>query len=400
MMPMNTILSSTRLPSLWRRRLTWIVLVVGLVLATIAGFAVTKDSSAKATETIKVDVPPVPLEFAPGDIAIVQVQPLARTISLSGSLTPVTQALVKSTVSGEVRRVLVREGESVRQGAVIAEIDTVDARSRLDAALADQAERRARLAIAVRNRDTNQALLKQNFISQNAYDQLYSTFQGSEAAVQWSDAQVKLARKAIDDAVVRAPISGRVAKRMANGGERISPEAPILSIVDLSRMELEATVPATAVAAISVGQAVQFRVDGYGNRQFDGRVERINPVAEVGSRAIKVFVSAPNPDDSLRGGMFAQGEVTLSKTTHLPVIPISAVFEEAGQSYVFTIDEGKLAKRSVSLGQRDDTTGMVAVASGIAEGVPVVRIRMNGLKVGAPAVLVDARKKTEANKPA
>lgn len=397
---MNSSLASPRSPALWRRKVTWVILAVLFAVAGLAAFALQKNDTAKSDESNKKDAAPVVLEFGPGDVALVQVQALARTVPVSGSLAPVTQALVKSTVAGEVRRVLVREGDAVRQGAIVAEIDTTDARSRLDAALADQAERRARLAIAVRNRDTNQALLKQDFISQNAYDQLVSSFQGSEAAVQWSDAQVKLARKAIDDAVVRAPISGQVAKRMVNGGERVSPEAPILSIVDLGRMELEATVPAAEVASIAVGQAVQFQVDGHASRLFSGLVERINPVAEAGSRAIKLFISVPNADGSLRGGMFAQGSVTLAKSTNLPVIPMGAVFEEAGQSYVFTIEDGKLAKRAVGLGQRDESTAMVAVGQGLSPGVSVVRIRMNGLKAGALAIVRQAQPKPESSKPA
>lgn len=384
---MNTSSPSTRASSPRRRNTVWLLSVAVLILAGMLAAAAINSRASKAADSGKKDGPAPTLEFAASDIAVVQVKPLARTVALSGSLSPVTQALVKSTVAGELRRVLVREGETVRRGAVVAEMDATDARSRLDAALADQAERRSRLAIAVRNRDTNEALLKQNFISQNAYDQLHSTHQGSEAAVQWADAQVKLARKAIDDAVVRAPISGQVAKRLVNGGERLPPDAPIISIVDLSRLELEATVPASEIASIAIGQSVNFHVDGFGQRDFQGRVERINPVAEAGSRAIKLFVAVANADRSLRGGMFAQGSVTLSTARASPVIPASAVFEEAGQSYVFTLEAGKLAKRAVTLGLRDEASGMVEASSGLSEGLRVVRIRMNGLKAGAPALL-------------
>ncbi len=384
---MNTPSSPPHAPALWRRASFWVLLVAAVALAGVGALVAQRMESAKASEAAKKDAPPQTLEFGPGDVAVVQLQPLARTVALSGSLTPVTQALVKSSVAGEVRQVLVREGESVRQGAVLAQLDTTDARSRLDAALADQAERRSRQEIALRNRDTNQALLKQNFISQNAYDQLISTHQGSEAALQWADAQVKLARKAIDDAVVRAPISGQVAKRLVNVGERIAPDAAILSIVDLSRLELEATVPASDVATIAPGQVVHFQVDGFGTRAFAGRVERINPVAEASSRSIKLFVAVPNADGSLRGGMFAQGAVSLAQSSPMPVVPISAVFEEAAQSYVFTIEDGKLAKRALRLGLRDEALGLVEVSSGLAAGATVVRIRMKGLKVGAPAVV-------------
>ncbi len=288
-------------------------------------------------------------------------------------------------MAGEVRKVLVREGMAVKQGDVLAELDTTDLRSRLDAAQAEQAERRSRLAIAERNRDTNQALLKQNFISQNAFDQLLSTYHGSEAAVRWSDAQVQLAKKAIDDAVVRAPINGTVSKRMVNGGERVVPDAAMVTVVDLSRLELEVAVPASDIASIALGQNVQFKVDGFGDRQFDGKVERINPVAEAGSRAIKLFVAVPNASGLLKGGMFAQGQVTLSQSKPVPVVPISALFEEAGQTYVFTVDAGKIAKHAVNVGARDEVNGLAEVSSGLQQGADVVRVRMGSLKVGAPA---------------
>jgi RND family efflux transporter MFP subunit len=381
---------SLRSVSFWRRKPVWLSLLVVLVLGAAGGVMALKGQSAKATEGDKKDSPPVTLEFAPSDIAVVVVRALTQGVSVSGSLTPLSQATVKTTVGGEVRRVLVREGESVRQGTLLAEIDGTEARTRLEAALADQAERRARLDIAARNRDTNQGLLKQNFISQNAFDQLQSTYQASQAAVQWADAQVKLARQATADTLVRAPMSGTVAKRLVNGGERVGVDAPLMQLVDLSHLELEATVPASDVARIALGQAVHFSVDGFGARQFEGKVARINPVAEAGTRAIKLFVTVPNGDASLRGGMFAQGVVTVSQSKPMPVIPVSAVFEEAGQAYVFTVEAGKLAKHALKLGLKDEAGGFVEVAQGLDAGMPVVRIRMNGLKVGAPAVLRDA----------
>jgi len=389
---MTEIISSTRgLP--WRQRMpVWLGVLALLLLAGIGSFVYTRQGAARTGDALKKDSTPVVLEFAPGDVAWVVAQPLARRIAISGSLSPLTQATVKSTVSGQVQRVRVREGQAVRQGDILAEIDTTDARSRLEAALADQAERRARLDIAARNRTTNQNLLAQNFISQNAFDQLHSTYQAALAAVQWADAQVKLARQSIADAVVRAPMAGTVARRLVNEGERLAADTALLQLVDLSRLELEATVPASDVAQIAPGQGVRFGVDGFGPRQFDGKVERINPVTEPGSRAIRLFVSVPNADASLRGGMFAQGAVTVSQTASAPVLPLGAVFEEAGQSYVFVIEAGHLARRAVQLGFRDDASGQAEVSSGLAVGAVVVRVRMTGLKAGSAAVLLAAPK--------
>lgn len=382
----SAITATTGQPLLRRSKL-WLALATLVVVAGAVAFLASKNSTAKSADEAKKNAPPVTLEFTPSDIAKAGLQALVRTSSISGTLSPLNQAVVKATVAGEVRKVLVREGDPVQQGDVLAELDTTDLRTRLEAAQADQAERRARLAIAERNRDTNQTLLKQNFISQNAYEQLHSTFQASEAAVRWADAQVQMATKAINDAQVRAPISGKVSKRMVNGGERVMPDAHIATIVDLSRLELEATVPASDIASISAGQSVRFTVDGFGERTFDGKVERINPVAEAGSRSIKLFVAVPNANGLLRGGMFAQGQVTLSQSKPSLVVPSSAVFEEAGQAYVFTVEAGKIAKHAVAQGARDEASGLTEITSGLAQGADVVRVRMGGLKVGAPAVV-------------
>ena len=373
-----------------RRKLVWLALAVLLVAGGTAAVLVSKNSAARSADADKKNAPPVTLEFTAGDIATVHLQPLVRTSSISGTLTPFHQALVKANVPGEVRKVLVREGMAVKQGDVLAELDTTDLRTRLDAAQADQAERRAKLAIAERSRDTNQALLQKNYISQNAYDQSLSTFEASAAAVRWSNAQVQMAQKALDDATVRAPISGTVSKRMVNGGERVQPDAPIATIVDLARLELEAAVPASDIARIALGQSVRFRVDGFGERQFDGKVERINPVADAASRAIRLFVAVPNATGLLKGGMFAQGHITLTQSKPLLVVPVSAPFEEAGQNYVFVVESGQLAKQAVSLGDRDEVNGLVEVRSGLAEGANVVRVRMGSLKVGAPAKIAKA----------
>jgi RND family efflux transporter MFP subunit len=118
---------------------------------------------------------------------------------------------------------------------------------------------------------------------------------------------------------------------------------------------------------------------------FDGRIERINPAADPGSRSITLYVSVQNKDGALKGGMFAKGQLILDKAPPAPVVPAGAVREEAGQTYVFTIEDGKVARRAVTLGLREE--GFVEVKSGIEKGVPVVRARIGDLKPGVPAVL-------------
>jgi RND family efflux transporter MFP subunit len=341
-----------------------------------------KESPAKATAPV--------LEFTPADIAVVELRALARTLPISGSLSPVTQSTVRSKVPGEIRRVAVREGERVAQGQLLAEIDTVDLQARLDAQVAALEESKARLTIAVKNRDNAQALLKQGFISQNAFDTTQSGFEAAAAAVKSAEAQVRLARNATQDAIVRAPIGGIVSKKMINAGEKVGVDSPLVTIVDLARMEIEVLAPAAEIPRIRIGQPATFRVDGFGDRDFAGRLERINPTTEAGSRAITVYLSVANQEGVLKGGMFAKGSLVLDRSEPAPTIPASAVREEAGQTFVFTVEQGKVGRRSVKLGLRDEQSGLVEIVSGLEKGVQVVGASTIGLKAGLDAKVKDS----------
>ena len=327
----------------------------------------------------------VTLEFTQADVAMVEMRQLQRTLSLSGSLSPVVHATVRSKVPGEVQKVAVREGDRVTEGQVIATIEAQDLRARLDAQVATLEESKAKETIARKNRENNQALLRQNFISQNAFDTTQSTYEGAAAAVRSAEAQVRIAEKALQDAVVRAPFAGVVSRRMVNVGEKLGVDAPMFTVVDLAHMEIEAPAPAAEIPGVKVGQLAQFRVDGFGDRTFDGRIDRINPAADPGSRSITLYVAIANRDGALKGGMFAKGQLILDKSPVAAVVPAGAVREEAGQTFVYTIEQGKVARRPVTLGLREE--GFVEIRTGLETGVPVVRARITDLKPGAPAIL-------------
>jgi RND family efflux transporter MFP subunit len=152
-------------------------------------------------------------------------------------------------------------------------------------------------------------------------------------------------------------------------------------------MEIEAPAAAAEIPSVKVGQIASFKVDGFGERVFEGRIERINPITEQGSRSITLYLSVANRDGVLKGGMFAKGLLILDKTEPSAVVPMTAVRDDAGQSYVFTLEAGKIARRNVSLGLSEAQAGLVEVKSGLEKGVQVVSARMVGLKAGASAVV-------------
>jgi membrane fusion protein (multidrug efflux system) len=356
-----------------------------ITLVAISGtwFAIQR-SNAKPVE--KVDVPPS-LELALADIATVELRELARALPLSGSLSPVVHSTVKSKIAGTVLEVTAREGQPVRRGEVLARIDPKDMQAELDNKVAVLEKARADLALAVKNRDNSRALLKQNFISQNAFDSSNSVFEANSASVRAAEAQVRLAQNGLHDATITAPLNGIVAKRMVQPGEKVAQDTPLLSVVDLSLMEIEALAPASEIPAVKVGQIAHFHVDGFAERAFEGRVERINPMTEQGSRSITLYISVNNADGALKGGMFAKGELILNKSSAAPAIPISALRDDGGLSYVLAVEDGKLTKHPVQLGLRTERDGLVEVRSGLSPGTQIVAAKIDNLVPGTRVVI-------------
>ena len=367
---------------------TLAVLLVVAVAGTLLGLRVqaNKEEPGKKAEAARV------FEFAPGDLAEMRREPLGRLIPVSGSMKPMLQATVRSKVPAEVAQVHVQEGERVAAGTPIATLDTADLKARYDAQSAAVAEARARLDLARKNQSNNKALLEKAFISQNAYDSVANSVQVAEANLQSVEAQAAIARRALADAQVRAPFAGIIAKRWVNVGDKVTSDMPVAQVVDLSRMELEAQVPVSEIPFVKLGQEVAFQVDGFQARRFAGKVERVNPSAEPGSRSIAVFVTLANADASLKGGMFANGTLATGMGAEVDVIPVSAVIEEGGQSFVYVVKAGKVERRTVVLGARNVERGLVTVREGLERGVPVITVKAEGLKPGASAVVKSAAK--------
>jgi membrane fusion protein (multidrug efflux system) len=368
------------------RRRTLGVLVVALVLAALAG-SVALRASKRGPDSPGGSPPPVTLEFAAGDLAYVEPKSLSRWLPLSGTLQPVNQTTVNAKVSGEIRQVMVREGETVKAGQVVVRFETADLEAKVTDRMGALEASRAQLALAEKTRTQNQLLLKQKFISQTAYDSAESNLSVSQGMLKSNEAQAQLAKIALNYAVVTAPLSGVVAKRHVQPGEKVSLDAPLITIVDLAQMELQAMVPANDIPELAIGMKVDLAIDGFGERRFTGTIERINPTTEAGTRAILVFIHIPNPDGVLRGGMFGTGKVTLLAGGPVPTLPAVSIHTEAGQTFVWTIEGGKLARRLLTVGRRDDSAGRVEIKTALDPGIPVLAAPFDNLKPGAPALV-------------
>jgi RND family efflux transporter MFP subunit len=326
-------------------------------------------------------------ELSSGDIAAVGARSLAVSLPLSGSLAPLSSATIKSKVSGVVEATTLQEGMAVSAGQVLARIDQADLRARLQQQQAMLDEAQAKLAMASKNEGNSQTLLKQKYISQNAYDSTQNTVDLARANVKSAAAMVEIARIALNDGVIKAPISGVVSKRHVQAGEKLAPDMPVYSIVNLSELTLEAQVPASEIPRVKVGQDVKFRVDGFQQRDFHGKVARINPATEVGSRAMLVYISVKNDDSALRAGMFAKGSIVTDRSAVAPIVPLAALRTTDGQQVVYKIEQGKVIAQPVKLGLRNDDEGYVEVTDGLDAGANVIVSKLGSVKPGSQVKL-------------
>jgi len=372
----------------------WFVLI-GLAVLVVAGGGVAMQtgmlkSGAKA-ETKKKEQ--TPLDFAAGDIVRLTSQKLAIELAMPATVQAFNQTTVRSKLSAEVLRIPVREGDRIAAGQVIIEFDTAQLRNQLAERQATLESARATLAQNERTRTTNAQLVKQNFISQNAFETADDAFRAQNAAVRVAEAQLAQTQLSLSDAVVRAPIAGLVARRHVQPGEKVAFDAPLLHIVDLGRLEVQAQAPVSDVARIAVGADVVVDVEGMPGQPFKGRIDRINPTTEAGSRMIAVYVTLPNEDGRLRGGMFAKVRMHLGGEAPVPSLPVAAVLDDRGQSYVWTITDGKLVRRNVTTGARDERAQRVEITSGLAGDEKVIGTRFDNLREGMLANIVSAQPK-------
>lgn len=360
----------------------WVIALLAAAVAVIV-WMVMRDPAAPGPMATPAVV--APLELAAVDVFAVEPRVLSRSLPLSGSMSPVVQATVKSKVSGEVEQVTVREGQDLRQGDVIARIDTRNLQAQYDRELAAVEKARADLDLATLNRDKNRTLLEQRYISQNTYEQTEGAYAASLASFKLAEASARVVKISLDDAVIRAPFAGTIAKRQVQPGEKVATDSSIVTMVDLRQMLLEAAVPAAEIPSVRIGQTARFKVGGFGDRQFTGEVQRINPVTSEGSRAITIYIAVPNADRALKGGMFAQGELTLESTQPVLAIPQPAAHDEAGVPFVYTLEDSKIVRKQVTLGPRVKGNAFVEVRDGLAAGERVIVADVDDAKPGARA---------------
>ena len=347
-------------------------LLIGLAIVAVVGLGALmqwrKSTSAPKQATTTGTTPHI--EIARTDITVLEAQRLQQGLPISGTLRAVQSAVVKARVAGELLDLQVREGDSVQAGQVLARIEPTEFQRRLRQAEEQAEAARAQIDIAQRQFDNNRALVDQGFISKTALDTSLANLQSAQATFRAAQAGADVARKSLDDSVLKAPFSGVVSARLAQPGERVAIDARVLELVSLSSLELEATLSAADSLGVRMGQTARLNIEGR-TEAVNARVQRINPSAQVGSRSVVIYLGVQG-QAGLRHGAFAQGELG-TQTVQALAVPLSAVRTDKPQPYVQVVQEGKVAHISIKPGARAQEDGQTWTSvEGLNEGAQVL----------------------------
>jgi RND family efflux transporter MFP subunit len=366
----------------------WIVIGI-VVLALAAG--VWRSLSNKRAQQAAASSPATTVtqvELANTDVMKAELRDITQGLEISGTVKAVNYAVIKARVAGELKEVVAREGDAVKAGDVLARIDPTEYQRRWQQAAETASAAKSQMEIAQRAWDSNKALVDQGFISKAAMDNSAASYQGAVASHKAAIAGADVARKALDDATLRAPFAGMVSGRAAQVGERVAIDAKIMELVDLNQLEVEVPLSPSESMDVRVGQIAALQVEDR-KQTVGAKVKRISPSAQTGSRSVLIYLTLDKAE-GLRHGLFAKGILGMGKSQMLAV-PLSAVRTDRAQPYVQVVesvgDQLQVVHKIVKLGVRGmdlaqpEPENMVGV-TGLAEGSTLLKSNVGALREG------------------
>jgi membrane fusion protein (multidrug efflux system) len=345
------------------------------LLVLLAACGGTDDTPTPTVESTAASAPPTgtSIVLAPQDLATAEMSAIGTALTLTGNLDPAQVVQVRAQVPGVVGGVRVDRGSAVRAGSVLAVIEAQGIRSQAAGAAAQVAAARAQLSVATQRLEGAKRLYDAGAISAIDYKTAQANVEAAQAQVAAASANAAGAAESAGRATITSPITGVVSARFVSGGEAVNPGAALFTVVDARELELAGRVGVQDAARVRVGQAVSFALDALPNQTYRGRVARIDPTADPGTRQVGVYVRLANPNNRIVGGQYARGSIETSSSATAIVIPESALTNRSGDAaVVFVLSGNRVSRRQVTAGARDENTGRIAILTGLQAGERVL----------------------------
>jgi membrane fusion protein (multidrug efflux system) len=338
-----------------------LLITLALVSAAFSLGACGGEANGKAKDE-KGETAPIPVE--------VRAPRLAEMLAVyagTATLEADQEAVVVAKVGGEVKRILVEEGEFVRAGQLLAVLDGEQLRLELDQSAANMQK-------LERDYQRNSDLYAKRLIASNAVDNIKSDLDALRAAYD-------IARLKLSYTQIRAPIAGVLAERDIKVGNTIQPNTVTFKVTDLEPLIAYVHVPERELRLLSSGQPAEIGVDAFPSQRFQGRIARVSPVIDPATGTFKVTVEVSDPTSRLKPGMFARVGVVYERRASALQIPRSAIVDNDGQPTVFVVVKDKVEQRDIRTGLSN--AGFIEVTAGLKPDEQVVVVGQNGLKTGS-----------------
>ncbi len=324
----------------------------------------------------------------------VKKQRISERLSFTGTIQAWKKITITPDIAGKVSNIYVEEGDRVKKGQLLAELDTRSIRLQIEQGEAALAAAEANYKDAKRNMERMERLKEENAVSEQQYEKVKLAFEAAEAQLQQAQAALNLARHNFEVSMMRAPFDGIIASKNAEVGDVInpmmagfSPTSGVLTLVDFSKVKIEFEVSSKDIVRFKKGQRALLKIESFPEKVFEGRITIVNSAADPVTKKFKVEVVAENPELIIRPNTFGEVTIEVSTRDDALVIPQEAILDN---SYVFLVKGNKAEKREVKLGLQN--TGMVEVLSGVNEGELVIVEGNYGLKEGVEIEILEEGK--------
>ncbi|WP_224247545.1 efflux RND transporter periplasmic adaptor subunit [Hyalangium gracile] len=301
------------------------------------------------------------------NVARVEPRELRSGPVISGALRARQAATLRAEVAGPVLEVKIDQGQPVKRGQLLARLDDVALQDQLFAARSAATVAENALQVALAEEERNEKLAKAGVITQRDFERAQLARHQAQAQLSEARSRLALMREQVGRTRIIAPFDGVVSERQANAGDVVQPGSPLLTVVDPTSLELEASVPAEYAGRVQTGTPVTFRLPGRSEQTFSGEIERINPAVDPATGQVRIYVTIPNVEQTLLVGLFAQGRVA-SESKEALALPVGAVELRGVQPSVLRVRDGKVERVPVTLGLRDEVAQQVEVRSGVQAG--------------------------------
>lgn len=358
-----------------KRRWPWIVAV--LLLLAVAGLWLRGGK---------------PMEVETANVRSAAESGPASVLDASGYVTARRIATVSSKITGKVKEVYIEEGQSVKEGEILARLDVQDAQaqlqlsqSQLASSQSQLAEARAQLALAESNYARNRELASKQLVSRQALDTVKAERDSRAArlvslqkSVAVSEQQTSVSALNVDNTVIRAPFDGVIIAKAAQPGEMISPisagggsiRTGIGTLVDMDSLEVQVDVNEAYIGRVAPGMPIEAVLNAYPDWKIPGEVIAIIPTADRSKATVKVRVALNSKDTRIVPDMGVRVSFLEKRTDNKPLtgfwIPNTAVLSEGEATFAFSIVEGKAKRVSISIAERNDNESRVE--KGLAKG--------------------------------